>query len=178
MSVTLTVEDGTGLSNANALISLAAFKSYCDGRGTSYSAYTDDNLNAAIVRASAFLTNAFVWNGFKVNGREQALSWPRTSMLDREGWAVAHDEVPREIVAACSEIALYEAATPGAMNPSVVLADKVRSETVGPISVEYALLFNNASDARPMLTVVQDLIAPFIGRGGGGSSLSGSTVRA
>lgn len=176
MAVTLVVEDGTGKSDANAVISLAAFKAYLDERGISYSAYTDDQLNGALVRASAFLTNAFVWDGLKVNGRDQTMSWPRVNMLDREGWTIPSTEVPREVVAACAEIAIYEAATPGAMNPSVVLAEKVRSEQVGSIRVEYANLFTSASDARPTLTIIHDLLAPFLSRDRG-SALSGKAVR-
>lgn len=176
MAVTLTVEDGTGKSDANALVSLSGLKAYADERGTSYSAYSDDQLNGAIVRASAFLTNAFVWDGLKVNGRDQTMAWPRVNMTDREGWVIPSDEVPREVVAACTEVALYEAATPGSMNPTVVLAEKVRSEQVGSIRVEYANLFTSASDARPTLTVIQDLLAPFLSHGRG-SALSGKTAR-
>jgi hypothetical protein len=176
VAVTLIVEDGTGKSDANALVSLDAAKEYWDSRGTSYSSYSDDQLNGAIVRASAFLTNAFVWGGLKVHGRDQTMAWPRVNMIDREGWVVPSTEVPREVTAACAEIALYEAETPGAMNPNVVLAEKVRSEQVGSIRVEYANLFTSASDARPTLTVIQDLLAPFLSSGGG-SALSGKTVR-
>lgn len=176
MTVTLVVEDGTGKSDANALVSLAQLKDYADERGTAYSAYTDDQLNGAIVRASAFLTNAFVWGGLKVHGRDQTMAWPRVNMTDREGWVVLPTEVPREVVAACVEIALYEAATPGAMNPSVVLSDKVRSEQIGSVRVEYANLFTSASDARPTLTVIHDLLAPFLSNNRG-SALSGKTAR-
>ena len=176
MAVTLTVEDGTGKSDANALVSLSGLKAYADERGTSYSTYTDDQLSSAIVRASAFLTNAFVWDGLKVNGRDQTMSWPRVNMTDREGWVIPSTEVPREVTAACAEIALYEAETPGAMNPNVVLAEKVRSEQVGSIRVEYANLFTSASDARPTLTVIHDLLAPFLSSGRG-SVLSGKAVR-
>lgn len=176
MAVTLVVEDGTGRSDANALVSLTEAKTYWDGRGTSYSSYTDDQLNGAIVRASAFLTNAFVWQGLKVNGRDQVMPFPRHALLDRDNWPVSSTEVPREVVAACSEIALYEAANPEAMNPQVVLSEKVRSEQVGSIRVEYANIFNNATDARPVLTVVSDLLWPFLANGQG-NVLSGTTNR-
>lgn len=176
MAVTLIVEDGAGKSDANALLSLSGLKAYADERGISYSAYTDDQMNSAIVRASAFLTNAFVWDGLKVHGRDQTMAWPRVNMTDREGWVIPSTEVPREVLAACAEIAFYEAATPGAMNPSVVLADKVRSKQIGSIRVEYANLFTSASDARPTLTVIHDLLAPFLSHGLG-SSLSGKSAR-
>ncbi len=167
MAVTLIVENGTGLDNANVLVALVDAKAYWDGQGRSYSAFTDDVLSAALVRASAFLGNAYSWRGVKVNARAQTMPFPRRCLTDRDGNAVADDEVPREIVAACCEVALYEAATPGGMNPTVVLAEKVTSEQVGSIRVEYANLFSSASASRPVLVAVADLIAPFIDNGVG-----------
>jgi hypothetical protein len=162
MAVTLIVEDGTGKSNANAIVSLDAVKEYWDGRGVSYAEYSDDQLNGAIVRASAFLASAYQWQGIKVNQRAQTMPFPRTGVFDREGWNILQDEIPREVKAACAEIALYEAANPGGMNPNVVLAEKVTSEQVGPIKVEYANAFMSAESSRPVLTVVSDLIEQFL----------------
>lgn len=176
MPITLIVEDGSGRSDANAVVSLAEFKAYCDGQGKSYSAYEDDVLNAAIVRASAFLVNAYVYQGQKINRRLQAMPFPRYAVTDREGWPVLPTEIPHEFKDACCEIALYEAATPGAMNPSVVQSEKVRSEQVGSIRVEYANLFNSAADTRPVLLAVNDLLWPFLAPGVG-QYLSGRADR-
>ena len=162
MAVTLIVEDGTGKDDANALVSLDVFKSYHDDRGSSYAGFTDDALSGAIVRASAFLGAAYRWRGVKINGRAQTMPFPRSGVTDRDGFDVASNAVPREIVAACCEIALFEATTPGGMNPSVVLAEKVTSEQVGAIRIEYANLFSSASASRPVLTIVSDLMDQFV----------------
>lgn len=166
MTIALTVEDGTGLSDANTFVSLVDAKARWDGRGISYSAYADDVLNGALVRASSFLTDAYSWDGYRINGRDQALAWPRKCVTDRDGYLVADDAVPREIIAATCEIAIVEAATPGAMNPSVVLSEKVVSEQVGSIRVEYANTYSSAEDSRPTLTIVNDLIDQFLSNGG------------
>jgi hypothetical protein len=176
MAITLIVEDGSGRSDANAIVSLAEAKAYWDGRGTSYAAYTDEVLNAAIVRASDFLANAYVWQGRKINLRAQTMPFPRYAVTDRENWPVLPNEIPREVKAACCEIALFEAATPGAINPTVVQSEKVRSEQIGSIRVEYANLFNSASDTRPVLLIVNDLLWPFLGAGAG-QYLSGRADR-
>jgi hypothetical protein len=162
MTVTLTVEDGTGKSDANAIMSLAWLKEYFDSRGVSYADYTDDELSAAIVRASAFLATAYQWQGIKVNQRAQTMPFPRTGVFDREGWNILQNEIPREVKAACAEIAIYEAANPGGMNPNVVLADKVTSEQIGPIRMEYANASSGADSSRPVLTIVSDLIDQFL----------------
>lgn len=175
--VDLVVEDGTGRSDANAAISLAEFKKYCDDRGKDYSAFSDDQLNMAIIRASAFLVNAFIWDGQKINRRDQKMPFPRYAVTDREGWPVLPTEIPQEYKDAACELTFAEATTPGIMTPSVVQGDKVRSEQIGSIRVEYALLFNSPNDARPVLTIVQDLLWPFLGRGGVPNMLCGSTSR-
>ncbi|MGX9443871.1 DnaT-like ssDNA-binding protein [Nitrobacteraceae bacterium UC4446_H13] len=164
MAITLIVEDGTGKDDANALVSLVNAKAYWDGRGISYAGFTDDALSGAIVRASAFLANAYLWQGIKVNQRAQTMPFPRTGVFDREGWSVLQNEIPREVVAACCELALVEAATPGALNPIVVLADKVTSEQIGPIRMEYANALSGAESSRPVLTIVSDLIDQFLDR--------------
>lgn len=176
MPVTLVVEDGTGRSDANAVVSLADFKTYFDGRGKDYSTYGDADLNAAIVRASDFLANAYIWQGRKINLRAQTMPFPRYAVTDRENWPVLPNEIPREVKAACCEIALYEAANPGGLNPTVVQSEKVRSEQVGSIRVEYANLFNSAADTRPVLLIVNDLLWPFLGAGAG-QYLSGRADR-
>src|SRR6185437_15712248 len=167
MTVTLIVEDGTGRSDANSVVSLLEFKSYCDGQGKDYSAFTDDALNAAIVRASAFLVNAYVYQGQKVNRRLQTMPFPRYAVTDREGWPVLPTEIPHEFKDACCEIALYEVVNPGGLNPTVVQSELVRVEQVGAIRTEYARLFNSASEARPVLLIVNDLLWPFLGAGAG-----------
>lgn len=162
MAVILIAEDGTGRSDANSLIDLAFAKAYWDEHGVSYSTYTDDQLIAALIRASAFLANAYLWQGIKINQRAQTMPFPRSGVFDREGWSVLQNEIPREVKAACCEIAVYEAATPGGMNPTVVMADKVTSEQIGPIRMEYANATSGAESSRPVLVAVEDLIDPFL----------------
>lgn len=169
---TLVVEDGTGISTANAAVSLAAFKTYCDDRGKDYSSYSDDELNQAIIRASAFLAStAFKWLGHKTFQRDQKMPWPRVEMWDADGWPIDVDEIPVEYEDAACELAFVEAGTPGSFAPSVTQADKVLSETVGPISVTYANKYTAATDSRPTLTLVRDLLAPFLENGSGSVTL-------
>lgn len=171
MAVTLIAEDGTGRTDANTLVALDVAKAYWDGRGVSYSAFTDDVISAALVRSSAFLTNAFTWVGIKVNQRVQTMCWPRFDAYDREGWIILTNEIPREVIAACCEIAIYEAANPGAMAPSVVLSGQVRSEQVGAIRTEYTNLYSSAAATRPTLVYVNELLEPFLDTGIGGYTL-------
>jgi len=175
--VTLTVEDGTGRSDANAIVSLAFLKTYCGDRGKDISAYSDEQLNEAIVRASRFLVDAFIYDGQKINRRLQTMPFPRYAVTDREGWPVLPNEIPYEYQYACCEVTLVEAATPFAMSPVVTQSDIIRSEAIGPIRVDYALLFTDPSDYRPVLAVVQDLLWPFLSSKGLPNRLSGDAIR-
>lgn len=177
----LIVEDGTGLTNANAFISVAYFKAYCDARGHDYSAYSDTQIETGIVRSTDFMSNSWRWDGFKLHGRgnaagEQALAFPRTGLVDGEGRSVPYDEVPREVKDATSEVVRVELATPGIMTPSYTPHERVKSEKVGPLAQEFDLSSKDAEGARPVLLVVRDLIGIFL-NGGGHSRLSGETVR-
>ena len=157
----LIVEDGTGLSSANASISLAEFKAYCDPRGKDYSAFSDELINQAIVRTGTFLSS-LNWRGYRSFQRQQTMPFPRFGLFDKEGWPILENEIPQEYKDASAEIAFAEVVTPFTMTPSVTQSDKVLHEQVGPISTTYANLFTAASDARPVIVLVRDLLAPFL----------------
>lgn len=177
--MTLTVEDGTGLADADALISLEYADAYHEARGNAawVDEGDDDLKEAAIRRASFFLTSSYAWKGYRLKQRGQSLAWPRYDVVDGEGLFVPPDAVPREIKEATAEIALRELVTPGSMTPDVTLSAAVKSETVGPISVEYANVSTSASASRPILTLVDDLVAGFINSARGASGYSGRAIR-
>ncbi len=83
--MTLVVEDGTGITNANAYVSVAAADSYFAARNnTVWSSKTTAEKEAAILYATSFLDAAFLWIGH-ITHDEQALGWPR-------GWAYDHED--------------------------------------------------------------------------------------
>lgn len=162
----LVVEDGTGLANADAFVSLAYADAYHSARGNTAWTGTDEAKEQAIRRATAFLSNAYRWKGERAQGRDQALAWPRSWVDDIEGHAVSATSVPWEVEQATCEVALRELTTPGTMTPDVTLTDRVRSEQVGPLRVEY-LGLTSSDAARPVLTVVNDLVRGLVAVGGG-----------
>lgn len=168
-----------GAANADAFVTVAACDAYCAAQGltgwTGAATSPAEIKEAAIRRATTYLSNAFSWKGYRANGRSQSLAWPRTGVEDEERNAVAPDAIPVEIVQACCHIAAAEAANPGVMNPSVDLTARVKREKVGPIEVEYAGVANQAELSRPVLLVVGDLVGGLIA--GGTNSLVGIAVR-
>ena len=163
----LIVETGSGLTNANAFVSLSYFIDYVETRGRSTDAYDDEGMEAAIVRGTQFLSDSFEYKGWLVHGRGdssgfQALSWPRQGVIDAEGHSVPSDSVPREIQWATSEVAWQELVEPHSMAPVYTPHDRVRMEKAGPVSVTYDTSRQDAGGARPILLSVRDLIRVFL----------------
>lgn len=175
--MTLTVTPGA--SDADSFVSVADCDAYCEARGLSdWTGAADspaDVKEAALRRATAFLSQAFGWKGARTNGREQALAWPRTGVEDAEGETVSDDEIPVEIVQATCEVAAREVVTPGFTSPDVTLTERIKSERIGPMSVEYQTAPLMAEAARPVMTRVRDLVAGLVS--GSANPLVGETVR-
>lgn len=163
--MSLTVETGTGSALSDALISIVDADAYHTARGNTAWTGADADKEAAIRRATAFLSNSFIWAGLRTNGRSQALAWPRGGVVDQEGNGIESDEIPVEIKDACAEIALRELVTPGAMNPDFTASEMVKREKVGPLETEYALASVSADAQRPVLLVVRDMISQFLASG-------------
>lgn len=177
--MTLTVTPGS--ASADAFVSLDDCADYCEAKGlTAWTSAADsppDAKEAAIRRATTYLSTAFNWKGSKANGRSQALAWPRTDVEDAEGDTVADDEIPVEIVQACCEAAVAELSSPGYFAPSVDLTARVKSESIaGAVSTEYFAAPMNAQAARPAMAIVRDLVAGLVNTSS--NALVGVSVRA
>lgn len=168
--MTLTVEDGTGMDDADAFVSVADAASYLVGRGhaTWQNGY-GETWEGAIRRATAYLSAAISWKGYRTRGRAQALAWPRSGVEDAEGNAVPSDEVPAEVVRACCELAGHEFDNPGALSPVVDLSARVKREKIGPMEQEYFAAPPLADFSRPELPLVDDIIAGLVTSTGRGS---------
>jgi hypothetical protein len=168
-----------GSASADSFASLAECEAYCLAQGlTDWTGAADspaEPKEAALRRATAFLSNSFTWKGAKANGRSQALAWPRTDVEDEEGDEVDAETIPVEIVQATCIIAVRELVTPGYMNPAVVMTDRVKSERVGPLAVEYQTTSFGPEAARPVLLQVNDLVGGLVSTTG--SAIVGSALR-
>lgn len=170
----LTVENGTGLGDADAFVSRADCDAYHTAHGNSAWDGTNDDKDAAIRRATVWVSQHFNWKGQPVQGRNQALAWPRYWASDRYGWPVDTTSVPQEVIDATCEAALRELTTPGTLTPDVTLTARVRSERVGPIATEYAVLPASADAERPVVTLISDILRGLLR---GGNAYSGRVGR-
>jgi hypothetical protein len=141
--MTLIVEDGTALANAEAYITVAAADQYFSDRGNvAWAALLTPAKEQALRAATDYLSSVYAlrWAGVR-RTTTQALDWPRLFVQRKHvagGYGMFplyYDEssVPVEVQRACAELALR--ASTATLNPDV--GAQVKSQQVGPIQVTY-----------------------------------------
>jgi len=169
--MTLTVEDGTGLSAADSYKSVADFKTYCDDHGLSYAGKTDTEIEVALRSGTTWLDGTFRTRlpGVKINGWDQSLEWPRehavsgTTLYDYTGNIIPDDEVPPAWLAACCEASHRELVSAGSLSPDVTMtARRKRVKVEGAVEVEYADAYG-VDAAVPILTKIDNILSGLIG---------------
>lgn len=138
--MTLVVEDGSGLANAESYISVADATTYHANRGNSgWAAIASDTIREQLLRkATDYMLAVYRlrWAGYRYNST-QALDWPRlyVPVLDTltANQYVDFNIVPSLVKNACAELALKS-------NAETLMADVGQAtvrEKVDVIEVEY-----------------------------------------
>lgn len=129
----LIVENGTGLTDADAYVTVAEFKDYCDKRGLAYGAATDGEIEQKVRLGTDYVDTI---NRYKGSRRrpEQSLQFPRANLYDWGGEEVIG--LPLKVKQACAELAFR--ALSGELYEDLDRGGMVQSESVGEISVTYA----------------------------------------
>lgn len=140
--MTLTVEDNTGLSNADSYLPLADFKTYCTLRGVDYSLLVlgdgtgDDTTLENLLRVGfAYINNNWVYKSWPTSNL-QAGEFPRQQLSDGAG-RIFNNIVPQRVKDAQCEAAIAR----GQGTDLFVVAARggmVVDESVGPIRTTYA----------------------------------------
>lgn len=103
-----TVEDGTGLTDSNAYVSVEFVDGYHSDRGNTKWTGSTGLKQSAIIRATEYIDKRFgrKFRGFR-DHREQALEWPRLDAYSDAGYDYTGiDAVPRALQKATAEYAL------------------------------------------------------------------------
>lgn len=148
----LVVEDGTGINNANAYLSVAEADSYFQARNTpKWTTRNTPDKERAILYATAFLDSNFYWLGH-IKRLEQALGWPRILVYDKDNRTVSSDSVPQRVKDAVCELALEGLDKP--LSPSLARGGAVKRQKVSSLEIEY---FERASSDRTFPIIRQIL---------------------
>ena len=131
--MTLIVEDGSGISDAESYASVVEFKAYCAKRAMDYSLLADAAIETLLIRATDYMVNVYRnrWQGRRTN-QFQALDFPRYDVVV-DGYSVLSNIVPPLVKNACIELAFKA-------NTIELLPDIERAtirEKVDVIEVEY-----------------------------------------
>ena len=127
-------EQGTE-SSANGYVTVVEFTTYHVDRGREPSDFDNEQIEAAIVKATDYIDGRFNYVGYRLSGREQLTEWPRGNAYDRYNYAVVG--IPNEVKEACNEYAWRALTTD--LNPDPLRDDsgalvQSRSEKVGPLT--------------------------------------------
>jgi hypothetical protein len=141
--MSLIVEEGNGLSDADAYISLAfctAYNSSIGETGWAVDLESPTSVAAAEVairKATKYLDLKYGKNYTGVRySSSQALQWPRSSAYTSDGYYIGAI-IPACIKEACAEVA-RRILTGTEVFPDLTNSILSKKESVGPISVEYA----------------------------------------
>lgn len=175
MTVTVIVENGTNIANANSYLSVANFKIYADAHGLSYAGKTDDQIGSALIRATAWIDATYRarWPGVRTYST-QTLQWPRkegiyvygtfypntylTTVTDAEGVIIAINAIPSVLVSATAEAAYREVVTPGSLAPDMARGGAIKSVSAGSVAVEWF----GAAPAETTFSVIDGLLSSIL----------------
>jgi len=162
--MSLTVEPGTGLADAESYCSLADADAYHSRFGTpeAWSGASDSEKETALRVATRYIDATFTFQGER-STTTQALSWPRCG-VEADGRCYGPTEIPQALedaTAVLAASALSEDLLPDLSEPGTVASESV---DVGPISVSTTYLAGKSPSKRYSLAA--SLLAPLCGSGG------------
>lgn len=175
----LNVETGQGGADSESFCSVAFATTYHANMGNAaWAALASDTVREQVLRrATVYMEEVYRlrWAGYRQTDT-QALSWPRHEVPRKDSYTgiltgdwgnyYESDTVPIEVQRACAELALRASA--GELAPD--LDRPTTSETVGPLSVTYAVGTRQYVRYR----AIDNLLAPLLS----GSGMSLKIVRA
>lgn len=126
------VQDDTGtVTDANAYVEVADFRSYWTDRGVDTASLDDDTVQGRIIEATQYIDFRYQYSGAPLDGRDQTTAFPRSSLYDK--YCNEVDGVPREVKQACYEYA-YAAGT-ASLNQTIDASEKSVIKEVDQVDV-------------------------------------------
>jgi hypothetical protein len=156
--MTLTVEDGSVVANADSYVTLAAYQSYGTARGWTLRD-TDAEDEIDLRRAFDTINRNWAYLGTRTSASTQVGAWPRYIV-----GLSASDEIPTDIKNAQMELA-YQ--IKGGLDPFETFDGTIKSAGAGPARVEYL-----GGSGRPSITAVNGLLRPYLAYGSGQAPVS------
>jgi hypothetical protein len=157
MPIVVNVEDGTGVTDANSYLSVAAVRDYAANRGFTLSV-DDDVVAAQLIRSFDYVeTKECDFQGERVFADS---AFPRIGVVINNV-EIAETAIPNLLFAATAQLVIAQANGVDIM-PNFVAGDYVVEEKVGPLTTKFAdpVLVGMG----PKLGAVDAALAPLFGR--------------
>lgn len=125
----------------------------------------EEEQQKALMSATRLLDTWFDWNGF-VASSGQRLLWPRSGVIDRNGYLVASDEIPQGIVDATTELARQLLAG-DRISDSELESNQLKALKAGPVELEFTgnVVAKPIPDAVMVMASFYGVLRPRTGNG-------------
>lgn len=170
MAVTLVVEDGSGVTGANAYIDVAFADQYHLDRFNSDWAGSDDRKSSAILQATRYLNRTYVFQGIRTH-EFQELEWPRVRVYTDDGDELPREDIPTVIEEASAEVALVILCHGDPDKSFVESEARTRRERVGVIEAEFEYDGTEGSTSLPRVDAILASVIASRQHGGGSSPI-------
>lgn len=167
-----TVEDGSGVANANSLVSIADAAEYFENQGnTSWAELDEADQQANLVKGTAYLADEgqFPFRGSKTGGYAQRTAWPRSGATEKRAGDIPDNVIPWRVKDAVCEAALAASVEGVELNPALQAGGLIKSKTVGPLTTVY----QDGARAVTVYTAVTRLLGPLLVEAGGNDDMAG-----
>lgn len=162
----LTVEGGTGLSDAEAYASVADLDAYVTDFGLTLATSSTAEKEVALRIAARDMDAQYKlrWKGERTTA-DQFLDWPRTGVLTRDGRYIEEAPLPTNLKRANIELAIRsrdgDTLTPDVTNPGNIKREKIKAG-----EVEQDTTYQNPKEQTKKYTIVENLLRDLIIPGG------------
>lgn|SRR5574344_242814 len=151
-TITLIVEDGTGITDANTYVDLDYANTYLSNRGrTEWTALDDETKKKCLILGTDYIDKLYKWYG-KRKYKNQVLAFPRLDLYDSDDFEV--DGIPVNLKKAVCEAAYLNRSTETLFTTKD--ADgTVKREKVDTLEVEY---FQKSTSTTVDYTSIYDVL--------------------
>ena len=159
MALELIVEDGSGVTGANAYLNQEAFEAEAEISGWVLEPYEDAQIVAAIIRGRRAIDrrNWIRWAG-EATYDNQVMAWPRSGVVTNAGLEYPEDKIPQDVIDASAEAAWRELQSPGSMSPDLERGGLIASLKAGSVEIVYA----DGATPETVFTTINDLLGSWL----------------
>lgn len=148
-----TLDTTVGGADANSWATVDEFKAYRETRypqNANAIAAVDAAIIAALIVACRNVNENFDWTGAAVDAT-QGLTWPRSGMLTRNGFAISTTTIPKELKDAQCETAYQILAGIDLVSDNAAAQQNVLGVKAGSVSVQFQQTNTSTSEAVDLL---------------------------